>query len=131
MAVNNDKTQIMCLASKRKRAAMAAKREACKIKITVEGHKIEEMEHRKVLGFTWNRDLSGKKNAEMLAERFSTKLNTVSRVPKYLTKDRKITLVEGRLISQIRCGIEITTGGNDQENTTMKPCQEKSNHRRV
>ena len=76
-----------------------------------------------MLGLTWNRDLSGKKNAEMLAERFNTKLNTVIRVPKYLTKDRKITLVEGILISQIRCGIEKTTGGNDRENTTMQRLQ--------
>jgi hypothetical protein len=40
LAVNNDKTQIMCLASARKRAAMKDKGEAEKMKITVEGHTI-------------------------------------------------------------------------------------------
>ena len=38
LAVNNDKTQIMCLAEK--------------MKITVEGHEIEEMEHGTVLELT-------------------------------------------------------------------------------
>ena len=73
LAVNNDKTQIMCLASKRKRVAMAVKREVGKMKITVEGHKLEEMEHRSVLGLTWNRKLSWKKIMEKLAERFNTR----------------------------------------------------------
>ena len=40
LAVNNDKKQMMCLASKRKRAAMAAKGEAEKMRFTIEGHKI-------------------------------------------------------------------------------------------
>ena len=88
---------------------MPAKGEAEKMKITVEGHEIEEMEQGTALGLTWNIDMSWKKNPEMLAERFNTRFYGVSRVAKYLTKPRRITLVEGILISQIRYDLEITT----------------------
>ena len=50
LAGNNDETQNMCLSSKRERAAMSAKGEADKMKITVEGQEIEKMEHGMVLG---------------------------------------------------------------------------------
>ena len=40
-----DKTQIICLASARKRAALKAKGEAEKFKIKWKGHTITEMEH--------------------------------------------------------------------------------------
>ena len=93
LAVNNDKTQIMCLASKRKRAAMKAKGETSKMRITAEEHSIEEIEYGTVVGVTWNRDLRLKKNTEMFAECFNTKFYGVSRAARYLTQERRIQLV--------------------------------------
>ena len=57
MTVYNNKTQIMSLASARKRAAMKAKGETEKLKIKLKDHTITEMEHGTVLGLTWKSDL--------------------------------------------------------------------------
>ena len=55
LAVNNVNTQIMCLASARKKRALWDKGE--KEKMGKEGTKITEMEWGTVLGLTWNLDL--------------------------------------------------------------------------
>jgi hypothetical protein len=107
-------------------AAMKNKGEAEKMKITVEGHTITEMEHGTVLGLTWNSDLSWKKNTEMMVEKFNKKFYGVSRVLRYLTENRRKELVEGIILSQIRYGLEITTGGNDRENTKIQRLQSRA-----
>lgn len=126
LAVNSDKTQIMCLRSNRKRKAMAKKGEGRKMEMVVEGHKLVEMEHGTVLGLTWNSDLTWKKNTEMMLKKFNKKFYGCSRVRRYLPEKRQKELAEGILISQIRYGIEITTGGLDREVTAMQRMQSRA-----
>ena len=65
----------------------------------------------KILRLTWNSKLSRKKNTEMMLTKFNKQFCRVSRVFKYLTKKGKTKFIEGILLSQIRYGLEITTGG--------------------
>ena len=74
----------------------------------------------------WDSDLSWKKNTEMMVEKFNTKFYGVSRVMRFLTEKRRKELVEGILLSQIRYWLEITTGGNDREITTMQRLQSRA-----
>ena len=54
LAVNSEKTQIMCLRSTRKRKAMEKKGEGRKMEMIMDN--LVEMEHGTVLGVMWNSD---------------------------------------------------------------------------
>ena len=74
---------------------------------------IKEESSGKLLGLTWSCDLDWKDNMKQLCDRFSEKSRGVMKVMHWLSFKRRKELVESSLISILRYGLELVSGGSE------------------
>ena len=113
LAVNTGKTQVLLLRTQQKKRWMKEKGDNEDLVLNIEGKEIKEESSGKLLGLTWSCDLDWKDNMKQLCDRFSEKSRGVMKVMHWLSFKRRKELVESSLISILRYGLELVSGGSE------------------
>ena len=114
LAINTGKTQFLLLRTQQKKRWMDEKGEPKELVLNVEGKEIKEQKTGKLLGLVWSNDMDWKDQVGEITERFSEKVKGVNKVIHWLSFKRRKELVESSLISILRYGLELVSGGSEK-----------------
>ena len=114
LAVNSDKTQILMLRTSQKKTSMIKRGETSNLTLEVEGVAIQEETSGKLLGLIWSSDLTWRDHIEDLVKRFGDKCRGIKQVLPWLGFKQRKELVNSTLVSTLRYGLELTSGGTEK-----------------